>query len=297
MGRACRYGARWTSAHFLLQSQSTSGNNVRMETYFNTVFAFVCLVVLIQFFEPWVLQLFSTRLTLTDDELGEVVGTANSIPHRKRGWIHAAGALTAIAIMLPIVLGLVFPLFMPSGTFYQHWSDFVLQLPTWIWLLGLLPGILLAGLVGNYIATKLARLVAMPFMSTRSSRFLEFMGSGSYDADGNYRPYRDIRSVHRYTMFAMLGLYLITVALIYMTADVLTTTHYHQRSIIPWLNQQVPHEQLIYTVDEDSGQLEITFADNRSVLKSVFLLGNSELTMQQTLADIDDKTTATLIRR
>jgi len=266
-----------------------------MESYFNTVIIIVCFIVFIQFLEPWILQFFSTELNLSDHDMEHMVETVNKMSQKKLTLIHSVGTLIAVAIMMLIVIGLMFPLVLTTGSFYQHWPDFVLHFPSLIWLLGLIPGILLAGLVGNYIATKLARLLALPFMSIRSSRFLEFMGSGSVRSDGSYVVEGKTRSFQRYTTLIMLGLYLLTLMLFYLTADVLTTTHYHQRGIIPWSNQKIPHEQLAYAVDKDSGHLEVSFSNNGKLLKSIDLLDDSEAAMKKTLTKIQDKTTATLV--
>ncbi len=268
-----------------------------METYFNAALGFVCLVVLLQFLEHSIRRLASAPLTLTDDDLQDMVDTANRVPSNWRARVRDAQLLAAILIMLPIFVGLCFPLIMDSQAFHQHWPDFVLQLPTLVWLLALLPGIILSFTIGLYIAIKLSRLAAIPFTSTRSSLFVEFVNSGFIDDDGNYRVSGDAHSWLRSVTFWTFGIYLFAVALVYLTADVLTTSHYHQRGLFLWLNKEIPHEQLSYIVDEDSGLLEISNAADGVVLRSTSLLGGSEAQMQRALTSIDEKTNATWIRK
>lgn len=83
----------------------------------------------------------------------------------------------------------------------------------------------------------------------------------------------------------------------YLTADFLTTSHYHQRGLLPWLNQDIPHSQLSYILDEDRGLLDITYIADGTLLRSTSLAGESEARMQMALVAIEDKTTATLIRK
>jgi len=267
-----------------------------MTVFFNVSFLFVCLVTLVRVLEPWVVRRVSARREATEAELAEMTLWVSQMPAWRVSAIKTAGKLSAALVMIVLCIGLGFPLFLESAVFYQHWPDFVVQLPAngIGFLIGLIPAILMAGLSADYLVTKLAQLIAQVFVPGRASLLVRFMKTDG-DFGQQSMPFF-LRAVRRDWIFA-LGLYACSIALIYSSSEVLTETHFHQRSIFAWNNQTIPHEQLLYLLDEPSGQLEIRAKGSDEIIESVDLLADSEATMHRTLESIRQRTTATLVQQ
>lgn len=104
----------------------------------------------------------------------------------------------------------------------------------------------------------------------------------------------------RITFVISLVLYLVTLGIYYLSSDILTQTHYHKRSVLPFLNQAVGHEDLLYsynTNEKRGGDLRMTWIKDETLFLSRYLRGDSKIQAERMVKAISDIPIVNLVKR
>lgn len=249
---------------------------------------------------PKLIALIGKRLPLSQENAREIEATLNDMGPKKVQAIHNWGTLLTLPMAgaMGVIIG--WPFMFPERTIFAAWDGIVVSMPNWTWLLALLPIFMLAGISGSAVAIAFTRVLHSIRWPGQSSRYLSYLGEATSHGKDGFKVEVDYVSLSRIVFVASLPLYAITLGIYYLSSDIVTDTHYHKRSILPFLNQAVDHDDLVYvynTNEKRGGDLQLLWAKDDTPFLSRYLRGGSAIQAERTVETIADVPVVKLIRR
>ena len=225
------------------------------------------------------IALIGRRLPLSYEQACEIETTLNEMGPKKVQSIHNWGTLCTLPIVA--VMGVIFgwPFMFPEQTMFAGWDSIAISMPNWTWFLGILPMFMLAGISGSAVAIAFTRGLHRIRWPSQSTRYLNYLGEATSHGKDGFKVEVDYVSFSRIIFVISLALYAITLGVYYLSSDIVTQTHYHKRSILPFLNQAVDHDDLVYvynTSEKRGGDLQLLWEKDDTLFLNRYLQGNGE---------------------